>query len=348
MSIKRQLKHKFGVELDEMIERFNQKKKDTFDYDNSALPTWGDNTMPDFITDLIEDSTFLSDLTLEEGVKGYRDIALLNADITLQAKTGCTTSPDGSVVFTERRLTTVLLQAGIEFCNEDLNGKITQILNVIGLKRQNGQLPADLETILIAYLTRVISKKAQNLVLNGDTTSADAELALMDGLRKIIYASADVVEYNANTDLGATGWTDTNGYDIAKGLYKAIDPELLDNGIPIKMYMGRTEALTVLEQWNKENAYTQVSPDKNTTNMQFELPLMGIMVETLPQLNNTAQAIVMPLSLAFLGTDEMSDMDLDIKYDDYNDKLKAECSFRLGTQIVWDKYFTKVTFTPAP
>ena len=28
----------------------------------------------------------------------------------------------------------------------------------------------------------------------------------------------------------------------------------------------------------------------------------------------------MPLSLTFLGTDEMSDMDLEIKYDDYNDK----------------------------
>ena len=31
MSIKAQLKQKFGVELDEMIERFNQKKKDRFD-----------------------------------------------------------------------------------------------------------------------------------------------------------------------------------------------------------------------------------------------------------------------------------------------------------------------------
>ena len=345
MSIKAQLKSKFGVELDEMIERFNQKKKERFDYDNTALPAWGDNTMPDFITDLIEDSTFLSDLTLEEAVKGYRDIALLNADITLQAKAGCTTSPDGSVVFTEKRLTTVLLQAGIEFCNEDLNGKITQILNVLGVKRQNGQLPAELESILIAYLTRLISKKAQNLVLSGDTTSPDAELELMDGLRKIIYASTDVTVVTTAVTAG-TGWTDSNGYDLAKELYKGVNTEVLDNGIPIKMYMGRTEALTVLEQWNQANPYSQREVDSNTTNMQFELPLMGIQIETLPQLNGTGEAIVMPLSLAFLGTDEMSDMDLEIKYDDYNDKLKAEASFRLGTQIVWDKYFTRLEFTP--
>tara|TARA_R110000772_G_scaffold123755_8_gene230159 strand:- start:1656 stop:2693 length:1038 start_codon:yes stop_codon:yes gene_type:complete len=345
MSIQKQLKAKFGIELDTMIERFNQKKKDTFDYDNSALPAWGDNTMPDFVTDLIEDSSFLSSLTLEEGVKGYRDIALLNADITLQAKAGCVTSPDGSVVFTETRLTTVLLQAGIEFCNEDLNGKITQILNVLGQKKQNGQLPADLETILIAYLTRVISKKAQNLVLNGDTLSGNAELALMDGLVKIMDASATMAVYTTPIT-AATGFTAANGYDIAKGLYKTVNPEVLDAGIAIKMYMGRTEALTVLEQWNTANPYSQKEVDSSTTNMMFDLPLMGIQIETLPQLNGTDKAYVIPLSLAFLGTDEMSDMDLEIKYDAYNDKLKAEASFRLGTTIVWDKYFTRLEFTP--
>jgi hypothetical protein len=237
------------------------------------------------------------------------------------------------------------LQAGIEFCNEDLNGKITQILNVLGVKRQNGQLPAELESILIAYLTRLISKKAQNLVLSGDTLSGNAELALMDGLRKIIYASADVTVVTTAVT-AATGWTDSNGYDLAKELYKGVNTEVLDNGIPIKMYMGRTEALTVLEQWNQANPYSQREVDSNTTNMQFELPLMGIQIETLPQLNGTGEAIVMPLSLSFLGTDEMSDMDLEIKYDDYNDKLKAEASFRLGTQIVWDKYFTRLEFTP--
>jgi len=35
-------------------------------------------------------------------------------------------------------------------------------------------------------------------------------------------------------------------------------------------------------------------------------------------------------------------MSYDIKYDDYDDKLKAEASFRLGTQIVWGQYFTRL------
>ena len=344
MSIKSKLKQKFGVELDEVVKRFNENKE-KFDFDPSALPAWGDDTMPDMITDLVQNSSFLAELTQEEGVKGYRDISLLNADITLQAKSGCTQSPDGSVVFTNARLTTALLYAGIKFCNEDLNGKITQILNAIGLKKQNGQLPADLETILMAYLTKVLSKKAQKVVLLGDTTSGDAELALFDGLVKIMDTSATVTEFTT-TVTAATGFTAANGYDIAKGLFKAVPTELLDDGVPIKMYMGRTEALTVLEQWNTANPYNQRDIPSEGTNMIFPLPLFPIEIETIPELNGTDKAYVIPLSLAFLGTDEMADMDLEIKYDEYNDELKAEASFRLGTQIVWDEYFTKLTFTP--
>jgi len=343
-ALKKSLKQKFGIELDDVIERFNAVK-DSFNYDPSALPNWGSNTMPDMITDLIENSEFLSGLTLEEGVKGYRDISLLNADITLKAKVGCTTSPDGSVVFTEKRLNTVLLQAGIEFCNEDLNTKITQILNEIGLKKQNGQLPAELETILMAYLTTLLSKKAQDLILLGDTASGNVQLNTMDGLVKIIDASADVAVFTTLVPV-ATGFTAANGYDIAKGLFKAVNTELLDAGTPIKMYMGRTEALTVLEQWNTANPYNQRDIPQQGATMSFDLPLFPITIETLPQLNNTNKAYVFPLSLTFLGTDEMADMSLEIKYDDYNDKLKAEASFRLGTQIVWDKYFTRLTFTP--
>ena len=61
-----------------------------FDYNVGSIPAWTDNTMPNVITDLIENSNFLSKLTIEEGVKGTKEIALLNADIALQAKVACT------------------------------------------------------------------------------------------------------------------------------------------------------------------------------------------------------------------------------------------------------------------
>ena len=323
------------------MSKLKKSLKDKFDYDVSGLPAWTDNSMPNMIPDLIANSEFLGTMTLEEDVKGTREIALLNADVTLQAKVACTPSPDGSVIFTKANLTTVPLYAGIEFCNEDLNTKMTQILNRMGLKMQDGQLPAELESILMAYLLKQLERKAQRLVILGDTGSLDAELALMDGLIKKINADVTVVDYNSLQ----TTINDTNAYDIAYGLYQAIDTELFDAQVPVAIFTGRTEALAILKQWNDTNPYSQVEIPVGGSSISFRLPLTDIMVVTLPELNGLEDMYAIPLSLTFLGIDAKEDMTYDIKYDEYNDKLKAEASFRLGTQIVWGKYFTKLVLT---
>jgi hypothetical protein len=323
------------------MSKLKKSLKDKFDYDVTGLPAWTDNTMPNMIPDLIANSEFLGTMTLEEDVKGTREIALLNADVTLQAKVACTPSPDGSVIFTKANLTTVPLYAGIEFCNEDLNTKMTQILNRMGLKMQDGQLPAELESILMAYLLKQLERKAQRLVVLGDTGSLDAELALMDGLIKKINADASVVDYNSLE----TTIDDTNAYNIAYGLYQAIDTELFDAQVPVAIFTGRTEALAILKQWNDTNPYSQVEIPVGGSSISFRLPLTDIMVVTLPELNGLEDMYAIPLSLTFLGIDAKEDMTYDIKYDEYNDKLKAEASFRLGTQIVWGKYFTKLVLT---
>jgi|GEM_PF-2217370 len=343
MSIKVLLKQKYNIDIKDVVERVElanvaSRKRANFDYDVSGLPAFTDNTLPDIKTDLIANSDFLADLTLETGIKGTREIALLNANVVLKAKVGCTTSPDGAVVFTDKALTTVLLQAGVEFCNEDLNGKMTQILNTLGTATQNGQLPADLETILMAYLTKLLARKAQRVVILGDTTSLDAELALFDGLVKKIEADATV----ANFTSGAVAITAANAYGLAYGVFKAINPELMDNGMPVTLFMGRSAALFVLESWNAANPYTQVSVPAGGTSMRFTLPLTDIEVRTLPELNGLDKMFAIPMSLAYLGVDLESDMELVIKYDDYNDKLKAEASFRLGTEFIFGKYFTEL------
>ena len=323
------------------MSKLKRQLKEKFGYDVSALPAWTDNTMPVLITDLIENSDFLSTMTLETDIKGTKEIALLNADVTLKAKAGCTPSPDGSVIFTKRNLTTVPLYAGIEFCNEDLNAKMTQVLNKIGLKMQDGQLPADLETILMAYLMKQLQRKAQRLVVMGDTGSIDVELALMNGLRHILANDTAVNDYlSAYT----TSNFNANAYTIAFELASAIPAELFDNGEVVNIYTGRAEALAILNDWNGSNPYNVVQvPVATGTSMTFQLPLTNINVITLPELNGLKEMFAAPMSLTFLGTDSLDDMTFDIKYHDYDDKLKAECSFRLGVQIVFPEYFTRLS-----
>lgn len=319
MSLKRTLKEKFG-------------------YDVSGLENWKDNTLPNITADLVETSNFLSTLTLEEGVKGTREIALLEADIALQAKANCTPSPDGSTILTGVDLTTKPLYMGIEFCNEDLNKKMTQVLNALGMKMQEGQLPAPLETILMAYLTKVLQKKANRIVWLGDTASLNPDLVHFNGLVKLLKNNVDVLE----TPTVFTTLDETNAYDAAKEVYKTIPAEVFDNQIPVALYTGRTEALSILEQYNVANPYSQVVPTEVGGSLEFPLPLVGITVKTDPALNGLNEIFALPLALTFLGVDSREDENFDIKYNAYDEKLKAETSFRLGTQIVWGKYFVRL------
>ena len=319
MSIKRTLKEKFG-------------------YDVSGLAAWKDNTLPNITPDLVATSRFLEKLMLEEGVKGSREIALLSSSVALQAKAACTPSPDGSVVFTEKVLTTKPLYMGVEFCNETLNTKMTQVLNALGMKNQEGQLPAPLETILMAYLTKMLQKKAERLVWLGDTASLDTELVHFDGLVKALKADTAVLK---TTTTYAT-LTTSNAYSAAYEVFTKIPAEIFDNQMEIALYTGRTEALAIISQWNTANAYDRIEYTSEGGSIRFTLPQTNVEVITVPALDGQNEIFAIPTALVFLGVDSREDENFDIKYNDYLEKLKVEASFRLGVQYVFPQYFVRV------
>ena len=319
MSIKRTLKEKFG-------------------YDVSGLAAWKDNTLPNITPDLVATSRFLEKLMLEEGVKGSREIALLSSSVSLQAKAACTPSPDGSVVLTEKVLTTKPLYMGLEFCNESLNTKMTQVLNALGMKNQEGQLPAPLETILMAYLTKMLQKKAERIVWLGDTTSLDTELVHFDGLVKTLKADTAVLK---TTSTFAT-LTTSNAYSAAYEVFTKIPAEIFDNQMDIALYTGRTEALAIVSEWNTANAYDRIVVTNEGGAMRFTLPQTNVEVITVPALDGSNEIFAIPTALVFLGVDAREDENFDIKYDAYNEKLKVDTSFRLGVQYVFPQYFVRV------
>ncbi len=317
--------------------KFKERLKERFDFDVTALPAYTDEQSTEFLSDLIESSNFLSKLTVEEDVKGSKTIKLLNGDVTLQEVTGCTLTPDGSIVFDGKTLTTKRLGMAIKFCNEDLNGKFTQMLNVIGSNRQDSEMV--LEAVIMAYIAQLVKRKAQRLALLGDTASIDPELAISDGFVKKFDADGDFnVYYNA-----ATSFDDTNGYTILKGLIDTIPAVVFDKAVNMSVICGRKEALNCIAQYDADFPARQsiVYAEENGV-MSFTFPNTNVKVETLPELNNTNKAYQVCWDYMFLGTDLESDMDgLAIKYDDYINELKAEGLFRLGVEFVLGQYFTR-------
>jgi len=317
--------------------QFKNTLKDKFGFDVSTLDAYKGNSLPNIIADLIQESSYLSRFSMEEGIKGTRTIALLNGDVALQAKVACTPNPDGSVSITGKDLIVKPLYMGIEFCNETLNGKFTEILNRIGMKRQDdGSLPADLDVIINAYLGSLLKKKAQRVYVLGDTGSGDAELALFDGLVKILEAEATAV---TSTE---TAITASNAYDLAYRMATEFDSVILDNGETFEVHTGRAEAMKVLKAWNASNPYNTVAIPTGGGTIEFEIPLTGIKLVTVAELNGLDKMFGIVPKYCYVGTDSADDMTFDVKYDDYNEKLKSESSFRLGGNIILEQYFTKL------
>ena len=271
-----------------------------------------------------------------EGVKSKMQIPLLNADVTLQAKVGCSATPDGSVIFTEDEIETVLLYMGVEFCNEDLNGKITEIFNVLGVKRQNEDIPSDIREMLLAYLMHLAQKKIQRLLVLGDTTSVDPELKLMDGLKKIMGGAG-----TNKVNVPFASITTTNAYDVAQALVEGSPNEIWESENNVLLVTGTTEGRAIIKAWNAANPYNIVDMPALDGTLEVQLPLLGVTVVAVPELSGLNEMYTIPFRLWFIGTDLESDISFDVNYDAYNDKLKAEMSFRLGMQGVWKQYSSK-------
>jgi len=308
------------------------KIKEKFDWDVDNLAPYTNEQSTEFIQDLIGSSVFLSKVRSLEGVKRRQAIKLLSGDVKLQAMEGCTTNPDGSITFDDRVIETVRLYFGVELCNEDLNGHYTEMLNAVGSNNQDGVMP--LEAVLLAYLNKQLAKKAQRVGLIGDETSLDTELALFDGFITLLEADTDVV----TATIGA------NAFETAMNVVNAIDEDVLDNEVEHEIICSRATAQAILTQIYNDKDYNALTVDVERANGQlsFVLPTTATRVTSVNTLQGNSNMYLVCYPYMFLGSDVESDMDgIEVKYDDYNNKLKAEVSFRMGVQFVYPQYFVR-------
>jgi hypothetical protein len=309
-----------------------QKIREKFDWDVENLAPYTNEQSTEFIQDLIGSSVFLSKVRSLEGVKRRQAIKLLSGDVKLQAMEGCTTNPDGSITFDDRVIETVRLYFGVELCNEDLNGHYTEMLNAVGSNNQDGVMP--LEAVLLAYLNKQLAKKAQRVGLIGDETSLDTELALFDGFITLLEADTDVVTAN----IGA------NAFETAMNVVNAINEDVLDNEVEHEIICSRATAQAILTYIYNDKDYNALTVDVERANGQlsFVLPTTATRVTSVNTLQGNSNMYLVCYPYMFLGSDVESDMDgIEVKYDDYNNKLKAEVSFRMGVQFVYPQYFVR-------
>ncbi len=323
------------------MKTFHEKIKDKFDWDVSALDPYTDEQSTMFIEDLIASSKFLSRINVQDGNKGSEDIKLLSSAVTVQAATVCGWNASGGVVYTDETLTTKRLKVQEEYCNEDLNGTWAQLMNAAGANRQDTEMP--LLSVIEAYYIKKVQKRIQDLVINGDTASLDANLTFFDGMRKKLKADADVVV----ATVPYPTINDTNGFDALRLVEAAIPRDVKDNGIAHEIVVDYAIARNCLNQvWNDKDFSAEVDFTDEDGEISFMLPSTRTMVRSMPQLNNTEEVYVFVYPYIFYGTDTAGDENgFEAKYNETDEKLRFSVKWRSGVEYVLPQYFVRMERT---
>lgn len=314
--------------------------KQRFNYDVEDLAPYTDEQSMDILTNLILNAGLTSRISVMENVKGSEKIKLLSSDPVLQSAESCGWTPTGGIVLTDKTITTERIKIQEEYCNEDLNGTWAQLMNSAGANQQDQDAPFN--EVMVNYYLKKARLMNQNLMLNGDTTSLNANLAFYDGFVKLWENDVNVVEYNSLE----TTITNSNAMAIALGLYNSIPAVLFDNGNEVEIMVGRETFRKIIENNYNDNQYHYSITEEAGIEPSFILPTTNTRVRAYSQLNGTDKMFAVPLNYMFFGTDLESDVDgFEFKYNDTDEKLRFGVKWRSGVQYVYSEYFTRLVLT---
>jgi hypothetical protein len=316
---------------------FKDKLNEKFSWDVTDLPAYVNEQSDEIATDVIYSSGFTSRVMVDEGVKGKKTIKTMIGDLALQAVESCVMSDDGSVTFDGVDLEVKSVGVQMSLCNQDLEGKWSEMLLAIGANRQNREMP--LEDVIAAYMVKQTRKKIQDVIFKGDTTSLNPDLAHFDGLIKLWNADTAI-----NVATGSFPITSSNAFATFLNVYNAIPAELFDNDINVEIICSRVDARAVIEDiYNTKDYSATFSVTEEAGELSFILPTTNIRVRTYPQLA-TGQVYAVPYRFVYVGTDLESDFDgFEIKYLEESEVLRASNKMKLGVKYIFPQYFVRLS-----
>lgn len=149
------------------------------------------------------------------GIKTSEVLNYLNVDPILQNGRGCGFNPQGSNVFSEKKIDTAMAKYEDEFCYDDLLGKFNEYL--VRVSAKEGEMPYEAE--IMEQVVKGIRKKVERQVWQGDTNNSD----LIDGLVTLAHGDNSTI-----TKESASGST---AYQRILDTYMAIPEEWVDDAV---------------------------------------------------------------------------------------------------------------------
>ena len=308
--------------------------------DVTGLSVYTDENKLDLIKKSVLEGRTLNYITVQPDIKSSATINIIDSTLVGQAGS-CGFNSDGTTVLSQRTIGVAPIKVNESICVDTLESYYTQKMMNAG--SYNESIP--FEQIYAEDKAEKIADMLESIVWKGDTLGA-GNLALADGLLKVIDAEASVVDGNSGAVTVATGITAANIVDIVDGMVGAVPADIID-AEDIVLFMGYDNYRTYAKALRDANLFAYTGAEDQGEKFSQMVPGTNVKVIAVKGLNGTSRLILSRTANLYVGTDLLNDAEqFSIFYSKDNDEVRFVAKLKIGTQIAFPEFVVEFTLVP--
>ena len=308
--------------------------------DVSGLSVYTDENKMDLIKKSVLEGRSLEYLTVQPDIKSSATINIIDSTLVGQAGS-CGFNSDGTTVLSQRTLSVAPIKVNESICVDTLDSYYTQKMMNPG--SYNESIP--FEQIYAEDKAEKIADMLESIVWKGDTAGA-GNIALADGLLKVIDAEGSVVDGNSGAVTVATGITAANIVDIVDGMVAAVPADIID-AEDIVLFMGYDNYRTYAKALRDANLFAYTGAEDQGQKFSQMVPGTNVKVVAVKGLNGTSRLILSRQANLYIGTDLLNDAEqFSIFYSKDNDEVRFVAKLKIGTQLAFPEFVVEFTLVP--
>ena len=308
--------------------------------DVSGLSVYTDENKMDLIKKSVLEGRSLEYLTVQPDIKSSATINIIDSTLVGQAGS-CGFNSDGTTVLSQRTLSVAPIKVNESICVDTLESYYTQKMMNPG--SYNESFP--FEQIYAEDKAEKIADMLESIVWKGDTAGA-GNLALADGLLKVIDAEGSVVDGNTGAVTAAAGITAANVVDIVDGMVAAVPADIID-AEDIVLFMGYDNYRTYAKALRDANLFAYTGAEDQGQKFSQMVPGTNVKVVAVKGLNGTSRLILSRQANLYIGTDLLNDAEqFSIFYSKDNDEVRFVAKLKIGTQLAFPEFVVEFTLVP--
>jgi len=258
-------------------------------------------------------------MTVVPGVKSATNLTEIDPDSTLQ-NGSCGWSPTGTTTLSPRTLTVKDIMNQEELCTKDLEKKFLQLEVAPGTIAGSESMP--IEQIYIEQKVKLINKKIDVLMWQGDLASGDPDLNKMDGALKVL--TADVP---GGQQLTRTASVRDDVDEMLEEL-----PEDVYGDDQLVIYMSHKNYRLLARELLDANLFHHNVQENAEFTMDY--PGVNVKIVAITGLTGDNTLVLASMSNMYMGTDLESDFEeVDFFYDKGDRIWKFHMNWRQGFQV---------------